>query len=227
MLIREMRQEDKPRERFAQSPQLASLTDLVAILLRTGRQGHSVMEIAQEVVNQLESVSGGNDFDDLHWRDLLDIKGIGPDKAITICAAIELGRRLSYQYNKRKLPDFSTPDSVSRFFMERLRHETQEHFLIAFINVKNRLLGYREISVGNLNAAPVDIKEAMKWAIRYKAAGLILIHNHPSGDPEPSDSDLHVTQNFAAAAKLLDMEVLDHVIIGDGIFVSLQERGEV
>ena len=227
MLIREMRQEDKPRERFAESPQLASLTDLVAILLRTGRQGHSVMEIAQEVVNQLESMSGVNGFDDLHWRDLLDIKGIGPDKAVTICAAIELGRRLSYQYNKRKLPDFSTPDTVSRFFMEKLRHETQEHFLIAFVNVKNRFLGYREVSVGNLNAAPVDIKEAMKWAIRYKAAGLILLHNHPSGDPEPSDNDLDVTRTFAAAAKLLDMQVLDHVIIGDGIFVSLHERGEV
>ena len=227
MLIREMRQEDKPRERFAESPQLASLTDLVAILLRTGRQGHSVMEIAQEVVNQLESMSGANGFDDLHWRDLLDIKGIGPDKAVTICAAIELGRRLSYQYNKRKLPDFSTPDTVSRFFMEKLRHETQEHFLIAFVNVKNRFLGYREVSVGNLNAAPVDIKEAMKWAIRYKAAGLILLHNHPSGDPEPSDNDLDVTRTFAAAAKLLDMQVLDHVIIGDGIFVSLHERGEV
>ena len=227
MLIREMRQEDKPRERFAESPQLASMTDLVAILLRTGRQGHSVMEIAQEVVNQLEAVSGVNGFDDLHWRDLLDIKGIGPDKAVTICAAIELGRRLSYRYDKRKLPDFSTPDSVSRFFMERLRHENQEHFLVAFVNVKNRLLGYREISVGNLNAAPVDIKEAMKWAIRYKAAGLILLHNHPSGDPEPSDSDVDVTRTFAAAAKLLDMQVLDHVIIGDGLFVSLHERGEV
>ncbi len=227
MLIREMRQEDKPRERFAESPRLASMTDLVAILLRTGRQGHSVMEIAQEVVDQLESVSGVNGYDDLHWRDLIDIKGIGPDKAVTICAAIELGRRLSYLYDKRRLVDFSTPEQVSSFFMEKLRHQTQEHFLVAFINIKNRLLGYKEVGLGNLNAAPVDIKEAMKWAIRYKAFGLILIHNHPSGDPEPSPEDKEVTKTFAAAAKLLDMMVVDHIVIGDGIFVSLHERGVV
>lgn len=227
MLIRDMRHEDKPRERFAESPKLASMTDLVAILLRTGRQGHSVMEIAQEVVDQLESISGINGFEDLHWRDLTDIKGIGPDKAVTICAAVELGRRLASMHDKRRLPDFSEPQQVANFFMERLRHQTQEHFLVAFVNVKTRLLGYREISVGNLNAAPVDIKEAMKWAIRYKAYGLILLHNHPSGDPEPSANDLDVTRTFAAAAKLLDMQVLDHIVIGDGIFVSLHERGNV
>lgn len=227
MLIREMRHEDKPRERFAEFPKLASLTDLVAILLRTGRQGHSVMEIAQEVVNQLESVSGVNGFDDLHWRDLVAIKGIGPDKAVTICAAIELGRRLSYLYDKRRLVEFSSPEQVAQFFMEKLRHETQEHFIVSFINVKNRLLGYREIGIGNMNAAPVDVKEAMKWAIRYKAFGLILVHNHPSGDPEPSNEDKEVTRKFAAAAKLLDMQVLDHIVIGDGIFVSLHERGIV
>lgn len=111
--------------------------------------------------------------------------------------------------------------------MERLRHETQEHFLVAFVNVKNRLLGYKEVSIGGLNETPVDIKEAMKWAIRYKAFGLILLHNHPSGYPEPSKEDIEMTKTFAKAAKLLDMVVLDHVIIGDGIYVSLHERGVI
>ena len=95
MLIREMRSEDKPRERFQESPKMASMTDLVAILLRTGRQGYSVMQLAQDVVDQLEQTVGINGYEDLHWRDLTDIKGIGPDKAVTICAAIELGRRLT------------------------------------------------------------------------------------------------------------------------------------
>lgn len=98
MLIREMRSEDKPRERFQESPKMASMTDLVAILLRTGRQGYSVMQLAQDVVDQLEQTVGINGYEDLHWRDLTDIKGIGPDKAVTICAAIELGRRLTYIY---------------------------------------------------------------------------------------------------------------------------------
>ena len=212
MLIREMRSEDKPRERFQESPKMASMTDLVAILLRTGRQGYSVMQLAQDVVDQLEQTVGINGYEDLHWRDLTDIKGIGPDKAVTICAAIELGRRLTYIYDKRKLENFSTPENVSAFFMERLRHETQEHFLIAFVNVKNRLLGYKEVSIGGLNETPV---------------GLILLHNHPSGYPEPSKEDIEMTKTFAKAAKLLDMVVLDHVIIGDGIYVSLHERGVI
>ncbi len=227
MLIKEMRSEDKPRERFQASPDQVTLTDLVAILLRTGRQGHSVMELAQDVLKEIEDRAGANGFSDLHWRDLTTINGIGPDKAVTICAAVELGRRLATKYEKTKLPDFSMPENVADYFMEKLRHETQEHFLVCFLNVKNKLLGYKEISIGSLSAAPVDIKEAMKWAIRYKASGLILVHNHPSGYPEPSPEDIELTRTFAAAAKLLDMEVLDHVIIGDGIYVSLEERGEV
>ncbi len=225
MLIRDMRREDKPRERFAKAPALASMTDLVAILLRTGRKGCSVMELAREVVDELETTCGIHGYEDLHWRDLLSIKGIGKDKAVTLCAAIELGRRLSSQHRKQDLIDLSTPEEVARFFMEKLRYHTQEHFVIAFVNVKNKLLGYEEVGVGNGRAAPVDVRETMKWALRYKAFGLILLHNHPSGDPEPSPQDIDVTRKFAVAAKLLDMEVLDHVIIGDGLFVSLHERG--
>ncbi len=227
MLIKEMRNEDKPRERFQESPRQASMTDLVAILLRTGRQGHSVMEIAQEVVNRLEQEVGLNGYEDLDYHDLMEIKGIGPDKAVTICAAIELGRRLTATKQKRDLPDFNMPDRVADFFMEKLRHETQEHFIICFLNTRNKLLGIKEISVGSLNTAPVDMKEALKWALRFKANGLILVHNHPSGYPDPSPDDLDLTRTFAAAAQLLDMQVLDHVIIGDGVYVSLQERGIV
>lgn len=227
MLIKEMRSEDKPRERFAESPSNASLTDLVAILLRTGRHGHSVLEIAGDVVKNLEMTAGGSGFDDLNWRDLTDIQGIGKDKAVTICAAIELGRRLSTLYNKQQLLHFDNPGAVSSYFMEKLRHENQEHFLVCFVNAKNKLLGYKEINIGNMNAASVDIKEGMRWALRYKAYNIILLHNHPSGDPEPSRADIHVTKSFSEAAKLLDMSVLDHIIIGDGVFVSLSERGYI
>lgn len=209
-------------KRFETTPQLSSMTDLIGIVLGSTRT-RSTMALAEEV-NTYMSVDPGC-MDGINWMDLMSIDGMTKAKAVQVCAAIELGRRLACQCNKREMPDFSFPDSVARFFMERLRHETQEHFLVAFVNVKNRLLGYKEIGVGNMSAAPVDIKEAMKWAIRYKAAGLILVHNHPSGDPEPSANDLQVTTSFAAAAKLLDTEVLDHIIIGDGVFVSLHERG--
>lgn len=92
------------------------------------------------------------------------------------------------------------------------------------LECQNQLLGWKEITKGNVSAAPIDIQEALKWGIRYKARGLILVHNHPSGDPEPSDEDIAVTKAFVKAARILDMEVLDHVIIGDGIFVSLREE---
>lgn len=225
-MIRDIMEEERPREKFARSPARASMVDLVAILLRTGRQGCSVVELARQVTKRLGE-GGVRWYEDLDWRDLQDISGIGKDKAITICAAIELGRRLTAYHDKQALLLLNAPDKVARFFMERLRHEMQEHFHVCYLNVKNRLLGEKEISIGSLHAAPVDMKEALKWGIRYKAHSLILIHNHPSGDPEPSRDDIRLTRHFARAAEILDMEVVDHVIIGDGVYVSLHDRNVV
>ncbi len=227
MLIREMRAEDRPRERFAESPRLASTTDLVAILLRTGRKGYSVLELAQDVAEMLENEGGLNQYEGVDWRDLAEIKGIGPNKAITICAAVELGRRLTLKYDKHSLLNLNTPDKVAAFFMEKLRHEDQEQFVVAYVNTKNRMLGYKVITRGNLNAAPVDVKEAMRWGIRFKAYGMILLHNHPSGYPDPSADDIEVTKAFAAAANTLDMIVLDHIVIGDGTYVSMHMKGYI
>lgn len=225
-MIREMQAEERPRERFALSPGMASMADLVAILLRTGTAGCGVLELARIVTKRLGE-AGISWHDDLDWRDLIDIPGIGKDKAVTICAAIELGRRLTSLHERRSLERLASPEKVARYFMERLRHENQEHFYVCYLNVKKRFLGEREISIGSLSAAPVDIKEVFKWAVRYKAHSLILVHNHPSGYPEPSSEDIHLTKRLARAAELLEMEVVDHVIIGDGVWVSLHERGVV
>lgn len=213
------------KERFVRDPHIATDTELLAILLE-GIRKRSPMDMAVEINAKFNPPEGMNGFEDVDYRDFLqDIEGMNPKKAVELCAAIEFGRRLAFRYDRRKLASFNAPDKVAEFFMEKLRHENQEHFIVAYVNVKNRLLGYREITKGNLNAAPVDIKETMKWGIRYKAYGLILVHNHPSGYPEPSREDISVTKSFAEAAKILDMQVLDHVIIGDGTFVSLHERG--
>nr|DAU85607.1 MAG TPA: DNA repair protein-like protein [Caudoviricetes sp.] len=213
------------KEFFERVPQAASMTDLVSIILGNGTKGHNVQMVAREVVERYMPEKGYQLIEDVDFRDLMKIPGIGKAKALQICAAIELGRRLASRFDKRKLVSFSAPDKVAAFFMEKLRHESQEHFITAYVNVKNRLLGYRIITKGNLTAAPVDIKEALKWGIRYKAYGLILVHNHPSGFSEPSKEDIDITKAFAKAAKYLDMEVLDHIIIGDGEFTSLHESG--
>ena len=203
MLIREMWPEEKPRERFKESAGDVSITDLIAILIRTGRKNHSVREVASDVVSFLEENCGEAWIEEPYWKDLTDIPGIGADKAVTICAAIELGRRLA----------------------GRLRHESQEHLYACYVNTKNRLMGKKEIGRGNMNAAPADIKEIMRWAIRLKARGIILVHNHPSGFPDPSVSDIQLTKKVARACALMDFDLLDHIIIGDGVFASLQEKG--
>ncbi|KXB91772.1 putative DNA repair protein RadC [Veillonellaceae bacterium DNF00626] len=148
--------------------------------------------------------------------------GLTKAQATKAAAVINLANRISSLSPKQVL--MRTPEKVFNHF-EYLKAEEQEHFIVCFLNIKNRLLGYKEISIGNLNAAPADIKEAMRWALRFKAYGLILVHNHPSGDPEPSRADIHLTKAFAKAANLLDMTILDHLVIGDDIFVSFQERG--
>ena len=171
-------------------------------------------------LNNVES-SYRNNFRYLTKEDFANY-GLTKRQAVKAEAIIKLSNRISSLTPKQIL--MRTPEKVFNHF-EYLKAEEQEHFIVCFLNVKNRLLGYKEISIGNLNAAPADIKEAMRWALRFKANGLILVHNHPSGDPEPSQADIHLTKAFAKAANLLDMTVLDHLVIGDGIFVSLQERG--
>lgn len=222
-MIREMPDEEKPREKFAKDAALATDEDLVAILLRTGYRGCGVRDLAHEVIRQLGYRTDKEWHGDLNWRDLEEIKGIGRDKAITICAAIELGRRISHRASEREVEHLNEPRKVFRYFVDNVWDQSQEHFFACYLNVKNRLLGAQRISIGNIAAAPVDIKEVMRWGIRYKAYGIILVHNHPSGDPTPSDSDIRLTRKFAAAAELLDMKVLDHVVIGGRKFVSLHD----
>ena len=171
-------------------------------------------------LNNVES-SYRNNFRYLTKEDFANY-GLTKRQAVKAEAIIKLSNRISSLTPKQIL--MRTPEKVFNHF-QYLKAEEQEHFIVCFLNVKNRLLGYKEINIGNLNAAPVDIKETMRWALRFKANGLILVHNHPSGDPEPSQADIHLTKAFAKAANLLDMTVLDHLIIGDSIFVSLQERG--
>ena len=221
---------DRPFETFELSPKLASMTDLVSIILGTGTKDRPAPLIAKEVAETYfygQGETSQTQLEDINYMDLTSIPGIGKKKAIQICAAVELGRRLASQFNKRRQANFSDPEKVARYFMEKLRHESQEHLYAAYTNTKNRLLGYKEIGVGNINSAPVDVKEIMKWAIRYKAVGIIILHNHPSGDPEPSKEDGDVTRKVAAAAKLIDCDLLDHIVIGDGVFVSFKERGAV
>lgn len=212
-----------PREKFvALGAEGLSNTELIAILLRTGRKGSSVLELAKEVLDSV--VDGAYGLNGVSVDQLRKVKGIGRDKAVTVCAAIELGRRLGQLRVKHMYEDFSHPEAVASYVMERLRHERQEHFCAAFLNCKNKLIGLETISIGGLTGSLAEQRSVFRRALEANAARIILIHNHPSGDPNPSDEDIRITRIFKEAGDVMGIPVLDHIIIGDGIYLSLCEE---
>lgn len=225
--LREYIAGDKPREKFLrQGPQALSDHEILAILLRTGVKGKSVLDVSRDV---LRFLPGENLYylSETGTTDLCAIHGIGIDKAITLGAAVELGRRIARQRVKQSAPDFSSPKAIADYVMEDMRVLPQEQFAAAYLSTKNQLIAWQTLSIGTLNASLAKAREVFRLALRYNAAAVILLHNHPSGDPEPSREDIAVTQHIARAGDIMEIPVLDHIIIGDGIFVSLCERGYI
>lgn len=213
-----------PREKFiALGAEAMALEELLAILLRTGRKGASVLEVAHDVVERMDQVVGG--LNNATVETLREIEGIGQDKAVTICAAIELGRRLGQMKVKQDWADFSTPEAAANYMMERLRHKQEEHFYVLLLTVKNKLIKPVLISKGGLTSSTAEQRAVFRQAIDANAAAMILMHNHPSGDPTESSDDVRVTKIFARAGEVMGIPVLDHIIIGDGMYVSLLEKG--
>ena len=216
---------EKPREKFiAQGAQALTDQDLLAILLRTGTKGHSVLEVSREL---LRSMPGENVYylSEASIADLCAVHGIGMDKAVTICAAVELGRRISKQRVKQNAPDFSTPQAIAEYVMEDMRFLPQEQFAAVYLSTKNQLIAVRTLTIGTLNASLAKAREVFRLAIQYNAAAVVLLHNHPSGDPEPSQEDIAVTQHIARAGDVMEIPVLDHIIIGDRTYYSYREAG--
>jgi len=150
--------------------------------------------------------------------------GLGLAKAATVLSAMELARRVSTRL-RADLPAVTSPADAATLVMEDLRHKMREHFQILLLDTKHKVVGIEEISVGSLNASLIHPREVFRPAIRKACACLILVHNHPSGDPTPSREDLEVTRRLCDAGRLVGIEVLDHVVIGDGCYISLKDKG--
>jgi len=226
LCIRDLPVEERPREKFLKyGADKLSNAELLAILLRTGRKGTSVIEMSKEVLHSIHGGASGLNL--VTVSQLKMVKGIGEDKAVTICAAIELGRRLSQLHVKSLYEDFSSPKAVAAYMMERLRYKRQEHFCAALLTSKNKLIQVDTVSIGGLTASMAEPRAVFRRAIDGNAAALVLIHNHPSGDPIPSEDDIKVTRTFVAAGAVMGIPVLDHIIIGDGKFISLAEHGYI
>lgn len=196
----------------------ASGKELLAMVIG----GRNAETVAENVMNRYGTDSRRQWYDDADALDFLECEGVTERSAKAIAAALEMGRRIAHT-KAAEVEHMNEPKKVFEYFKPFLADTSQENFYTLYLTVKNRLIGVQRIAIGNIAAAPVDIKEVMRWGIRYKAYGIILVHNHPSGDPTPSDSDIRLTRKFGAAAELLDMNVLDHVVIGRDKFASLHD----
>lgn len=220
--LREMPQAERPRERMQErGAQAMSNAELLAILLRTGTVAESAVHLAQRV---LQESDGLRNLVDLSLEELIRIRGIGPAKALQIQAGIELGRRLA-SARLRETATIRSPQDAADLLMEEMRYLRKEHFVCLFLNTKNHVIGRETLSIGSLNASIVHPREVFLAAVKRSSASIICAHNHPSGDPTPSREDLEMTRRLAEAGRILGVEVLDHLVIGDKGYVSLKEQG--
>lgn len=221
-MIRELPEVERPREKMIeQGSEALSNTELIAILLGNGQKNESAMILASKILTLRDD--GINYLSTATTEELMKISGVGDAKACRIAAAVELGKRLSRNGGKKRTK-FTSPEEIAALFMEEMRCETKEYFRILLLNTRNEMIGKELISIGNITSSIVDPRDVFKPAVKRGAASIVLIHNHPSGNPEPSDADLLVTNRLVEAGELLEIRVLDHLIIGDGKFVSLKKR---
>ncbi|PMC37165.1 hypothetical protein CJ195_14035 [Bacillus sp. UMB0899] len=222
--IRDFPQDERPRERLLnEGADKLSNQELLAILLRTGTKKESVLELSQKLLKHFE---GLRMLKDASVNEITTISGIGTAKAVQILSALELGRRMNrLTYDDRFV--IRSPQDGANYVMEEMRFLSQEHFVCLYLNTKNQVLHKQTVFIGSLNASIVHPREVYKEALKRSAASLICIHNHPSGDPTPSREDIEVTKRLTECGKMLGIELLDHLIIGEQKFVSLKEKGYI
>jgi len=220
--VKELPIDDRPREKLTlRGVQSLTDTELIAILLRTGTKGKSVIQVAQELIQK----SGGlNNLTSQTSESIQKHLGIGRDKAATLLAAFELGRRADSQKKLFSVKKIISPGDIAEIFIPMLRDKVKEEFYVVCLNSANKITKMELISVGNLNSSVVHPREVFKVAIENNSANIILLHNHPSGNSEPSNEDITLTRKMVEAGKVMDIQVFDHIIIAGNKFTSLVEK---
>lgn len=226
LLLKNMPDSEKPRERLLHNgPSALSNTELLAVLIQTGTGNKSALDLAGQVLC-MDKDSGVQFLSGCSQEELMSIHGIGPSKACQILAAVELGKRI-YSGDFKSRPRIKSPEDIVEVLMPQMRHLKREEFRVCFLNTKNEVTGHEVISIGSLNASIVHPREVFAHAIKRSAAALILVHNHPSGNPEPSREDIEITNRLSESGLLLGIKVLDHVIVGGGKWYSLKAHGDM
>lgn len=232
-LTRRLRMKDLPAgerpyeklEKFG--PEVLSNAELLAIIIRTGNKDETSVSLAQRILAQDKNNEGLAFLHHVSLEQLKNIKGVGRVKAIQLKALAEISKRASSTYIMNGRVTIKSPADVCRLLMEEMRHIKKEVFRIILLDTKNHIIRQVDVSVGSLNASIVHPREVFGEAVKTGCSGLLLVHNHPSGDPEPSIEDIETTNRLVNAGNILGIKVLDHIIIGDGRYVSLKEQGYI
>jgi len=220
--VRDLPRQERPRERLQKfGPEALSAQELLALIIGRGIPKKSVMSIAQELLVRFGNVRA---ISQATIEELSQIKGIGLAKAAQIKACFELGKREELEPELKNF-NIKDPESVVKAIRASIKDKAKEHFKLILLNPRNKIIGISTISIGTLNASLVHPREVFKDAIMHTAASVVLAHNHPSGDPEPSEDDLTITKRLIEAGKILGIEVLDHIVIGKERFKSFKEEG--
>ncbi|HIE51577.1 MAG TPA: JAB domain-containing protein [Armatimonadetes bacterium] len=222
LTIKDLPEDLRPRERLLrEGAEKLSDAELLAIVLRVGNEEETAVQLAERVLTE---AGGLRYLSDRTPEELGAIKGIGPAKIAQIKGALELGRRLA-ALTPEVRPRITSPQDAANLMMPRMRFLDKEHFIALLLNTKNEVIGEVTVSVGTLDMSVAHPREIFRAAIRRSSAGIVLLHNHPSGDPQPSSEDVQLTKQLVQAGNLLGIEVVDHLVIGDGRYVSLREKG--
>jgi DNA repair protein RadC len=219
--VKDLPVDDRPREKLLlRGAHSLSDSELIAILLRTGTKGKSVLEISQSLLKKYSNLAmlAGKSTESF-TKDT----GIGKDKAATLSAAFEISRRIKSDLKTISKIKITSPEDIAKIFIPILRDEIKENFIVICLNSANRIIKYEVISIGNLNSSIVHPREVFKVAIDNNSANLVILHNHPSGNPEPSKEDIQITKRLVDAGKLMDIQIFDHIIIAGEKFTSLVE----
>ena len=214
---------ERPRERLLKlGSEALSAQEVLALILGRGVKGESVIDTSHKLIRRFGSLKG---VANASVEELTQSKGVGPAKAAQIKAALELSRRLEADAGDRPKPVLKSPDDVAAEVRRQLKGKKKEHFVVLCLDTRNRLIGSRLVSIGSLDTSIVHPREVFREAIAASASSIIAAHNHPSGNPEASQDDIQLSKRLKEAGELVGIGLVDHIIVGDGKFVSLKREG--
>ena len=223
-MIKEIPKAERPRERFLKYERSSIQThELLAIILRTGSKDESVLELSKRILYEYDSLK---ELSSASVKELMKFKGVGSSKAIEVLAAIELGNRVNLDTFRSKIK-LKSPEEIYSFLKASLEMKTQEYLIALYLNTKGELIKEETLFIGSLTSSLIHPREIFKHAVLNSAAAIVIVHNHPSGDPTPSVHDVKITKMIHKNSLMMDIELLDHVIIGKDKYYSFKEKGVI